>query len=97
MDKAPHKSSWKTRKKKGIDIEKKGEINVAEQELREKLEKVKKYIMLTAVITIIPVIICLIVWGPIILYMPFINVVIVIILVFFIYSPIAELLKKLSE
>ncbi|NVM54176.1 MAG: hypothetical protein HWN66_10790 [Candidatus Helarchaeota archaeon] len=93
MEKRPHKSTWKTRKKSEDDYEKKEEVRIMDVEFRQKLNKIKTYVMITAVVLVVPVIIYFF-YPPIMLFVPFINLIAVFIAVFMIYFPISDVLKK---
>jgi len=94
MERKPHKSSWSDRKRRGEpDLHKKEEEPVMDSDIRDQLNKIKKYAMICAVIAVAPVLIYFF-YGPIIMFTPFINLIIVFIVVFVIYFPVSELLKK---
>ena len=53
MDKRPHKSSWTDRKRRREpDIQKKEEVTVMDSDVREQLNKIKKYAMICAIVAI---------------------------------------------
>ena len=96
MEKIPHKSSWKSRKAKEEEPVKKEKKRYEEIEIREKLEKIKKYIMISAVILLVPIIAFFV--SPLIfLWTPFINLIVIVIIVFMLYVPISDFLKKSKE
>jgi hypothetical protein len=102
LEKAPHKSGWKTRKRDISDIKKEDDESYMSPELRETLNKIKKYIMIVAILLILPVLIYLLsfisaVFGMALLFIPFTSLVAVIIVVFVIYFPITDALKKTKK
>jgi len=92
----PHKSIWKERKKEPEEevIEKKKEESIIiSDELRAKLNKAKRYVMILCIILIAPVIVSFI-YAPVLFILPFIILIAVFIGVFMVYFPITDMLKR---
>jgi len=71
-------------------------------ELRDTLNKIKKYIMIVAILLILPVIVYLLTFvSPMfqiaLFFIPFTSLVAVMIVVFMIYFPITDSLKKTKK
>lgn len=99
MAKIPHKSIWKERKKEPEEavVEKKKEETITvNDEVREKLKKLKRNVMILCIILIAPVIMMFII-PVIMLYLQFVMFLAVVIGVFFVYFPISDLLKKTEK
>ncbi|MHA1132568.1 MAG: hypothetical protein ACTSQI_05585 [Candidatus Helarchaeota archaeon] len=94
MEKRPHKSKWKRQRRPDTIVERLEEKSEAYVEIMEKLQKFKNYLIASIALLILPSLIFLFIWGGIIVYIPIISLVVVVILVFFIYLPISDLLKK---
>jgi NADH:ubiquinone oxidoreductase subunit 3 (subunit A) len=102
LEKAPHKSGWKTRKRDISDIKKEDDESYMSPELRETLNKIKKYIMIVAILLILPIIVYLLSFISIqfqiaLLFIPFTSLVAVFMVVFVIYFPITDALKKTKK
>ncbi len=97
MERTPHKSGWKSRKKKVEISEIVEEKSVLYVEIMEKLQKMKTYILVCIALLILPALIALFIWGAMLIYIPFISLVVVLILVFAVYFPVSDLLKKPPE
>ncbi|TFG06024.1 MAG: hypothetical protein EU536_00340 [Promethearchaeota archaeon] len=95
MERSPHKSSWKERKRKMDDAEPitAEHTIVSDIDVREKLLKLKKYIMICAVLAVAPVLLYFIIPGIFFVFTPFVNLIVVFIIVFLIYFPLSDLLK----
>lgn len=99
MERKPHKSIWKERKKESEEpvVEKKKEVPITiSDEVREKLNKVKRYVMILCIILIGPVIISFI-YAAVLFFLPFIILIAVFIGVFMVYFPISDLLKRTEK
>ena len=94
MERAPHKSSWKERKK-GFEesVEKKEESGHIEPTIREKLNKIKRYVIILCILLVVPIIIFFI-YTPAIFFIPFISLVAAFVALFMVYFPISDILKK---
>ena len=94
LEKNPHKSSWKTRKR---PVEEDVRITTKQREknleVRETLEKVKKYAMILCAFLGISAILSLFV-GIVYMLTPILMIVAVFIGVFFIYFPVSDRLKE---
>jgi hypothetical protein len=97
LERTPHKSGWKVKKKKVEISETIEEKSVLYVEIMEKLQKMKTYILVCVALLVLPTLIFLFIWGGILFYIPFISLVVVVILIFFIYFPISDLQKKPPE
>jgi len=99
LERTPHKSIWKERKKESeepIAEKKKEESITLSEEVREKLKKVKRNVMILCIVLIGPVIMSFII-GNIILFLPFIILIAVFIGVFMVYFPISDILKRTEK
>jgi len=99
LEKKPHKSIWKERKKEpeeAVVEKKKEESIIISEEVREKLSKVKRNITILCIILIGPVVISF-VYGGMILFLPFVALIAVFIGVFMVYFPIADMLKRTEK
>ena len=95
LEKGPHKSTWKTRKKQ-VDDDSRIPTKQQERslEVRETLEKVKKYSMILCAVLGIWAILAVVLGGWFFYLSPFIMIIVLFIGVFFIYFPISDELKK---
>ncbi len=100
MDRRPHKSSWKGRKKPVDEAPLTKKERTEEVDLREKLNKVKRNAKIIAVLLVIPILATL---GSNIIpelfiiaftFAPFILLIAIFIVVFWIYFPISDILKE---
>ncbi|MHA1267362.1 MAG: hypothetical protein ACTSRS_19140 [Candidatus Helarchaeota archaeon] len=96
--KRPHKSTWKVRKKLP-EVAGTKEKTYMDDELRESLNKVKNYAKIVAILLIIPALSFIL--GMVIPYVaflatfgPFFELIGVFIVIFMIYFPISDALKK---
>ncbi len=99
MTTPPHKSRWKDRKAKVEETPREGRVKVTELERREKLNKVKRNAKITAVLIFIPVISYLGAFlipylGFIAYFGPIFELIAVIIIVFYVYYPVSDMLKE---
>jgi len=96
MERAPHKSSWKERKK-GIEepVEKKGESIQIDDEVRGKLKKIKRNVMILCILLVGPIAVSFFI--DIFFALPFIVLIAVFIGVFLVYFPISDLLRKTEK
>ena len=81
MEKIPHKSTWKGKRKKEEEIPVKENLSPKEFELQEKIDKIKKYTKICAVI-LVATLVAFFIYPFAIL---FINVIAVYLIVFLIY------------
>ncbi|NVM27365.1 MAG: hypothetical protein HWN65_00875 [Candidatus Helarchaeota archaeon] len=94
MERRPHKSGWKRKKRIETEGEKREESPYLDPDLRETLNKVKRYTLVIVLLMVVPTLIYLFVWGVMLVYIPFVCLAATFIAVFLIYFPISDALKK---
>ena len=95
MERRPHKSSWKERKRRDDEIQESQEKAPVESDLRESLSKIKKYTMILCIVLAIGALGAILdPTGIIFTLSPILGVVGIFIAVFMIYFPLSDLLKN---